>query len=127
MRDADKQHQMIVAKAAAARLSIYSNTCLVTLKLIVGLLTGSVSVLSEAAHSATDLLASGIAFISVCVADRPADEQHPYGHGKVESLSSIAEALLILVAAGYIIAHSINKLVLGTGPSRVDLGIGVMA
>src|SRR5215470_16282451 len=98
-------------KTAAARLSIYSNSTLTVLKLIVGIASGSVSVLSEAAHSASDLMASFIAFFSVRVSDQPADKEHPYGHGKVESLSGLAEALLIFLAAAYIIYESIHKLV----------------
>lgn len=113
-------------KVAAARFSIYSNALLTLLKLIVGALSGSVSVLSEAAHSATDLIASCIAFFSVRVADIPADEEHPYGHGKIESLSGMAEALLIFGAAGFILYESVAKLLHREGPQHVDLGIGVM-
>jgi cation diffusion facilitator family transporter len=110
-------------KVKAARLSIYSNTLLTLFKLIVGMLTGSVSVLSEAAHSASDLLASWIAFFSVRLADTPADEEHPYGHGKVESLSGVAEALLIFGAAAYIIYEAINKIVHRQSPEHIDLGL----
>ena len=113
-------------KVKAARLSIYSNTLLTLFKLIVGMLTGSVSVLSEAAHSASDLLASWIAFFSVRLADTPADEEHPYGHGKVESLSGVAEALLIFGAAAYIIYEAINKMVHRQSPEHIDLGLAVM-
>lgn len=113
-------------KVAAARLSIYSNTILVLLKLVVGVLSGSVSVLSEAAHSASDLLASWIAFFSVRVSDRPADEDHPYGHGKIESISGMAEALLIFLAAAYIIYESVSKLRKGVGELDVSLGLCVM-
>lgn len=97
-------------KQAAAGLSIGSNTLLVLAKLAVGLRTGSVSVLSEAAHSATDLLASAIAFISVRFSDHPPDEEHPYGHGKLESVSGFLEALLIMGAALYIVVEAVHKL-----------------
>jgi len=113
-------------KVAAARLSIYSNTLLTLLKLTVGAISGSVSVMSEAAHSASDLIASWIAFISVRIADTPADDDHPYGHGKVESLSGMAEALLIFGAAGFIIYQATDKLVHGKGPEHVDLGLIAM-
>jgi cation diffusion facilitator family transporter len=113
-------------KVSAARLSIYSNTMLVVLKLVVGVLSGSVSVLSEAAHSASDLLASWIAFFSVRVSDLPADEQHPYGHGKIESISGLAEALLIFGAAAYIIYEAIHKLIKGVGQLDVNLCLAVM-
>jgi cation diffusion facilitator family transporter len=113
-------------KIGAAKMSIFSNTLLVLLKLTVGILSGSVSVLSEAAHSATDLLASWIAFFSVRVSDRPADADHPYGHGKIESISGMAEAILIFGAAGYIIIEAIRKLITHKAAPDVDLGMVVM-
>ncbi|MCC6728702.1 MAG: cation transporter [Chthonomonadales bacterium] len=114
------------AKVTAARLSIVSNSALVALKLVAGLLGGSVSVLSEAAHSATDLLASVIAFFSVRVSDLPADSHHPYGHGKAEALSGLAEAVLIFAAAAYIVVEGVRRL-MGHGKTPdVDLGIAVM-
>lgn len=113
-------------KVTAARLSIYSNTLLTLLKLVVGVISGSVSVMSEAAHSASDLAASWIAFFSVRIADVPADEDHPYGHGKVESLSGMAEALLIFGAAGFIIYQATDKIIHQQGPVHVDLGLAVM-
>lgn len=113
-------------KVAAARLSVISNTGLTLLKLAAGLATGSISVLSEAVHSGTDLIASWIAFFSVRVADRPADAEHPYGHGKVESLSGLAEALLIFAAAAVIIYESVEKLRWRGDPIKPDLGMAVM-
>ena len=114
------------SKVNAARLSIISNTTLTIIKLVAGIMTGSVSVLSEAAHSATDLMASWIAFFSVRVSEQPADEKHPYGHGKVESLSGMAEALLIFGAAGYIIYESIFRILHQTPPPKADIGIAIM-
>jgi len=114
-------------KIKAARFSIFSNTTLTVLKLGVGLITGSVSVLSEAVHSGSDLMASWIAFFSVRQSDLPADDKHPYGHGKVESLSGMAEAFLIFAAAIYIVYEAILKILHHTTPQRLDLGIGVMA
>ncbi|HXG23826.1 MAG TPA: cation diffusion facilitator family transporter [Chthonomonadales bacterium] len=113
-------------KVAAARLSIGANTLLMLGKVIGGMMAGSVSVLSDAIDSAVDMLASWIAYLSVRVSDRPADEEHPYGHGKVESLSGMAEAMLIFGAAGYIIYEAIQKLITRSGPHHVDIGIGVM-
>jgi len=114
-------------KEAAAALSIASNLFLVILKLFVGILTSSVSVLSEAAHSGMDLLASGIAYFSVRKADRPADRKHAYGHGKIESISGALEALLIFVAALLIIREAANRLIQATPIRSLDVGIGVMA
>jgi cation diffusion facilitator family transporter len=116
-------------KVRAARLSVISNTLLVALKLVVGLSIGSVAVISEAAHSATDLMAALIAFYAVRAADAPPDEDHPYGHGKVESLSGAIEALLIVGAAFYILYEAIRAITSGHGnkdTSQVGWGIAVM-
>lgn len=96
-------------KVKTARLSIISNAFLILIKIIVGLLSGSVSIISEAIHSTIDLIAAIIAFFSVKISDRPPDEEHPYGHGKFENVSGVIEALLILVAAFWIIFEAIKK------------------
>jgi cation diffusion facilitator family transporter len=98
------------AKVKVARLSIISNTFLILMKLSVGLISGSVSIISEAIHSSMDLIAAIIAFFSVKVSDNPPDSRHPYGHGKIENISGVIEALLIFVAAIWIIAEAIKKL-----------------
>lgn len=113
-------------KRRAAGLSILSNSLLVLSKLVVGFWSGSVAALSEAVHSATDLMASCIAFASVRVSDTPPDAEHPYGHGKVESISSLAEAVLIYLAATYIIYESATKLYAGTKPGELGAAIAVM-
>jgi cation diffusion facilitator family transporter len=98
------------AKVSIARLSIISNTLLIIMKLVVGLISGSVSIISEAIHSSMDLIAAIIAFFSVSVSDNPPDSRHPYGHGKVENISGVIEALLIFIAALWIILEAIKKL-----------------
>src|SRR5689334_18066530 len=114
-------------KKQAALLSILSNTTLVLLKIVVGLWGGSVSVLSEAAHSATDLMASVIAYLSVRASDTPPDEEHPYGHGKIESVSGLAEALLIFAAALYVIYEAVHKLLAHPNePPQVEEALVVM-
>lgn len=114
-------------KTRAAQLSVGSNALLVLLKLVVGLLTGSVGVLSEALHSATDLLAATIAYIAVRVSDTPPDADHPYGHGKIESISGLVEAFLIFVASLFIIYEAVQKL---HSPAQhvplIGLGLAVM-
>ena len=113
-------------KQNTARLSIVSNTLLVVLKLIVGLYVGAVSLISEAAHSAVDLLAAIIAFYAVKKASVPPDKQHAYGHGKFENLSSAIEALLIVFAAVWIVYESIHKLNNLTAPESLEYGILIM-
>ncbi len=82
-------------KSKAALLSVISNTILIALKLLAGILSGSVSILSEAIHSGMDLIASFIALFSVGASAKPPDKQHPYGHGKIVKISGTIEGLLI--------------------------------
>ncbi|MCL1694907.1 MULTISPECIES: cation diffusion facilitator family transporter [unclassified Lysinibacillus] len=109
-----------------AFLSVISNFTVVLLKIIVGLFTGSVAILSEAIHSLLDLLASFIAFLSVRISSRPADKEHPYGHGKVENISGTIETLLIFVAGIWIIYECIHKIITPTPIKLPVLGILVM-
>lgn len=118
---------MFSTKTSAAGLSILSNSLLVAVKLAVGLAMGSVSVISEGIHSAVDLLAALIAFFSIRAAVKPADEEHEFGHGKIENISGSIEALLIFMAAGLIIYQAIKRIIVGTPVERLDLGIGLMA
>jgi cation diffusion facilitator family transporter len=98
------------AKVRIARLSVLSNSILIILKLIVGFISGSVSIISEAIHSSMDLVAAVIAFFSVKVSDTPPDSRHPYGHGKIENISGVIEAILIFIAAVLIIYEAVRKL-----------------
>jgi len=111
------------AKVKIARLSIASNTFLIIIKLIVGIFSGSVSIISEAIHSSMDLIAAIIAFFAVRVSDNPPDSRHPYGHGKVENISGVIEALLILVAAIWIITEA-GKKILGEKIELESIAIG---
>jgi cation diffusion facilitator family transporter len=110
-------------KTRAALLSIVSNGFLVVLKLAAGVVTGSIAIITEAIHSSIDLLASVIAFISVRKAEEPADEDHPYGHHKIENLAATIEGMLILVGAGIIIFESVRRL--ADPPEVESLGIGI--
>lgn len=114
-------------KQGAAALSILSNSVLVAMKLVVGILSGSVSVISEAAHSAIDLGASVLAFFSVRAADVPADEEHPFGHGKIENISGVVEAVLIFIAAAYIIFVALKRLPSAVrGEVELEPGLGIV-
>lgn len=113
-------------KVAAARLSLLSNALLTVIKLTIGMLTNSVGVLSDGAHSASDVMASAIALYTVREADRPPDEDHPYGHGKMESVSALLQALLLFTAGAYIVSEAIRHLIHHEGPHRVDWGIAIM-
>ena len=113
-------------KKKTARLSIMSNTFLVLSKLIIGIYVGAVSIISEAAHSAVDLLAAMIAYYAVKQSGKPPDEAHAYGHGKIENLSGAIEAILIIIAAVYIIFESVEKLKVLQEPEYLEMGILVM-
>lgn len=114
-------------KTAAASISVMSNTSLVIMKFVAGIMSGSVSVISEAIHSMMDLLAAVIAFFAVRISDNPADEEHPYGHGKFENVSGVIEALLIFAAAIWIIFEAIKKLYLKEPMENTSIGIIVMS
>lgn len=113
-------------KVQVARLSILSNTSLIIMKLLVGIFTGSVSIISESIHSTVDLLASIVAFFSVKISDKPADNDHPYGHGKFENVSGVIEALLIFLASAWIIFEAVKKLIHPEPIKSVGIGFIVM-
>jgi cation diffusion facilitator family transporter len=95
-------------------------------KLVAAVLTGSVSLLSEAAHSFTDIFASAIALASVRAAAVPPDEEHPFGHGKIESLAGFGESILLFGVVVYVVIEAIQRLVTPQPIMELDLGIVVM-
>ncbi len=97
-------------KQAVALSSVAAAFLLTTMKVIVGVLTGSLGILSEAAHSGLDLVAAVVTFISVRVSDKPADRDHPFGHGKVEHLSAFIETGLLLLTCAWIIIEAVRRL-----------------
>jgi len=113
-------------KVKTARLSIFSNLFLIIIKISAGIVTGSVSILSEAIHSGIDLIASGIAFFAVKISSKAPDKKHPYGHGKFENISGVIEGILIFVAAFWIIYEAVHKLVEPTEISYFLLAGSVM-
>jgi len=102
-----------------ARLSIYSNTLLLLIKIVAGIMMGSISVLSEALHSGIDLMAAVIANYSVRKAGKPADDIHKFGHGKFENVSGTIEAILIFAAAIIILYKAGEKII---KPEEIELG-----
>lgn len=119
--------QMNRLKQQTARLSVLSNTLLVLLKLTAGFYGGAVSIISEAAHSGVDLVASLVAFYAVRKSGKPPDKHHAYGHGKIENLSGAIEAALILLAAAWIVYEALEKLTKAEAPAFLEYGIAVMA
>ncbi len=114
-------------KDRAAAVSIASNALLIVLKLAAAAITGSIAILTEAVHSSIDLIASMVAFYSVRKADEPADEDHPYGHQKVENLAAAIEGMLILLGAGIIIFESVRRLSQGSEIESLGVGLAVIA
>lgn len=114
------------ANTRAATLSIASNIFIICIEMTAGILVGSMSIIAGAVHSIIDLLAAVIAFFSVRVSAKPADHQHPFGHGKVENISGTVEAILIFLAAIFIIYEAIQKIISGSALSFTELGIAVM-
>ena len=98
------------AKRSAALASVLAAFGITLLKFLTGILTGSLGMLSEAAHSAIDLIAAALTLFSVNVSDRPADEDHNYGHGKIESLSAFVETVLMLASSVWIVYEAIHRI-----------------
>lgn len=97
-------------KRSAALSSVFAAVLLTTFKLVVGLLTNSLGILAEAAHSGLDLVAAATTYFAVRYSDKPADKEHPFGHGKIENLSALFETLLLLVTSAWIIYAAIQRL-----------------
>lgn len=108
-------------KRSVALLSVLAAVGLTAFKLVVGLLTNSLGILAEAAHSALDLVAAVMTYFAVRVADKPADTRHNFGHGKVENLSALFETLLLLATSGWIIYEAVDRLFFH--PSQVESSI----
>lgn len=113
-------------KQKAALLSVFSNSVLIIFKLLAGFFMGSVSVISEAIHSGIDLLASIVAYFSIKQAKKPADSDHPFGHGKYENISGAFEAILIFAAAAMIIYEAVDKIANRGKIQGIEAGIIVM-
>jgi len=101
-------------KKAAAGNSVVAAVFLTSMKLVVGIITGSLGILAEAAHSGLDLVAAVITFLAVRVSDRPADRDHPYGHGKVENFSALIETVLLFATCAWIIYEAVHRLAFKT-------------
>lgn len=113
-------------KIKVALLSVVSNSALVVAKVAIGLSIGSVSVISEGIHSGVDLVAAVIALYAVRMVRLPADKRHPFGHGKFENMSGTVEALLIFLAAGWIVYEAVQKLIHPHPLSEMGWGVLVM-
>lgn len=114
------------AKITAARFSVLTAVSLALLKLIAGVITGSLAVLTSAVDSLLDILMSGVNFAAIRHAEQPADEKHPYGHGKFETLATLFQSLVIAFSGGWIIYEAIQRILKDTQVTKPVGGIAVM-
>src|SRR4051812_7412425 len=103
-------HSVVKQKRAAALWSMLAACGMTALKLTAGLLTGSLGMLSDAAHSGLDLLGAALTFLSVRISDKPADEEHPYGHARVETLSAFTETFLMGASCVWIVVEAVIRI-----------------
>ncbi len=113
------------APVRIAAISLVTTACLLGLKLTLGLISNSIAVLSDAVDSGTDLAAATAALVSVRIAAWPADEEHPYGHGKVESMSAAVAATIVAVGGGVVVYQAVHRLL--SGVPDINVGVGLMA
>ena len=121
-------HEHVHAHDAPVRIAAISlavTAGLLVLKLILGLISGSIAVLGDAVDSGTDLTAGAAALISIRIAAQPADEDHPYGHGKVETISAAVAATIIGIGGGIIVFQAVRRLI--EGGADIDPGVGLIA
>lgn len=114
-------------KNDAAKLSLTFNLVSSLVKIVGAVLTGSLGLMSEAIHSTTDVLSSFMAMWGVKAAAVPPDEDHPYGHGKIESLAGFGESILLIAVAVYLVVEGISRLIHGSRVEQLPLGMAIMA
>jgi len=110
-------------KSNVAAISIFASAGMAAAKFVVGIAIGSLALISEALHSSVDLMATIVTWLVVRVSDRPADDEHHYGHGKFESLSALGIIAMLYVLAGGILVASYGRLREGTPPPVLSGGI----
>jgi len=117
---------MLSSRSSAARLSLTVVIGLIVLKVAVGAITGSLSILAQAIDSFLDLFAVVITLLAIRIATKPADEKHPFGHGKAENVAAIVQAILIFLAGGSIIYSAVHRIMTGAALELTEAGIGMM-
>jgi len=122
-----EKEKMFSTKAGATKLLIGVVVGLIIFKVVISWLTGSISILAQAADSLLDLFAGLITFFAIRIAAKPADAEHPYGHGKVEDIAGVGQGILIFIAGGLIIYSAIVRIIEGSSIELAEAGIAVMA
>ena len=108
-------------KKSVALSSVIAAVFITVFKFVVGIMSGSLGIMSEALHSGLDMVAAVITYFSVKVSDKPADEEHNYGHGKIENLSALVETVLLLVTCVWIVYEAISRLV--SGDTHIEISV----
>jgi len=108
-------------KQRVAGLSVIAAFLLTSFKLVIGLMTGSLGLLSEALHSGLDLFAAVITWFSVRISDKPPDKDHPYGHGKIENFSALVETFLLLITCAWIVYEAVKRL--SSGDTHIEVNV----
>jgi len=108
-------------KSRIALTSVIAAVFLTSFKIVIGFMTGSLGILSEALHSGLDLIAAIITFFAVRAADKPADREHNFGHGKIENYSALMETLLLVITCGWIIYEAAHRIL--TGKTHIDVTV----
>ena len=121
VNDLIQMSKAVKEKKMVAGLSVVAAVFLTGFKLVIGILTGSLGILSEAMHSGLDLLAAVITWFAVMISDMPADQNHQYGHGKIENLSALIETILLLVTCIWIVYEAFSRLISGNTHIEVTI------
>src|ERR1700757_5403263 len=114
------EHGIHPTKSRVAAISVFASAGMAAAKFIVGIIIGSLALISEALHSSVDVVATVITWMVVRVSDRPADQEHHYGHGKLESVSALGIIAMLYVLAGGILVESYSRLREGAPPPRLS-------
>jgi cation diffusion facilitator family transporter len=121
-----KKKAMAARQSYAAKLMLIVVGGLIVLKVVVAVITGSISILAQAVDSSLDLLAVIVTFIAIRIATKPADREHPFGHGKMENIAAIVQAGLIFAVGGLIVYSAVQRIITGARVELAEAGIGVM-
>ena len=116
-----ENNKMEQEKQRVAGLSVIAAFLLTSFKLVIGLMTGSLGLLSEALHSGLDLFAAVITWFSVRISDKPPDKEHPYGHGKIENFSALVETFLLLITCAWIVYEAVKRL--SSGDTHIEVNV----
>jgi cation diffusion facilitator family transporter len=125
-RGSSREKAAIASKSYAAKLTLIVVIGLVAIKVAVVVITGSISILAQAVDSSLDLLAVVVTLVAIRIATKPADEEHPFGHGKVENIAAVVQAGLIFAVGGLIIYSAVERIITGARVELAEAGIAVM-